>query len=75
MPTTIKSTDVALLHHLEAAAEPQAQLPKHVARELEQQGLVEVGTHSPGEVRLTAAGRERLGELQAARARADDIVP
>ena len=75
MAGTIKSMDVALLHHLEAAAEADAQLPKHVAHELEQQGLVEVGDHSPGEVSLTAAGRERLRALQAERAQADDIVP
>lgn len=71
MSDPIRSTELALLHHLQAADAGQ-QLPKHVAHELEQQGLAETDGPSPGEVRLTAAGRERL---QALAQRDGDLLP
>lgn len=70
MTDPIPSRDLALLHHLQAAAD-EVQLPKHVARELEQQGLVEPVGASPGDVRLTAAGQCRLDQLNAAQAGTD----
>ena len=71
----IAATEVALLHHLQAAAEPDGQLPKHVAHDLAQQGLVQLGEHSPGAASLTDRGRARLEQLQRSRAAADDIAP
>jgi hypothetical protein len=70
MTDPIPPKDLALLHHLQAAAD-DVQLPKHVARELEQQGLVELSGASPGEVALTAAGQHRLEQLAAAQAGTD----
>lgn len=75
MASPMQSTDLALLHHLQTAAAAGGQLPKHVAHALEQQGLVEVGEHSPGEVRLTAAGSERLQALSGQRASSDRVDP
>ncbi len=75
MSGAIRSTDIALLHHLQSAAQSGAQLPKHVAHELALQGLVEIGEHSPGEVMLTEPGRRRLDALLSLRERAGDSVP
>jgi hypothetical protein len=74
MTDPIRSTDLALLHHLQAAEAGQ-QLPKNVAHELEQQGLAEADGPSPGEVRLTAAGRERLQVLAQTDSQAGDVLP
>jgi hypothetical protein len=75
MPADITSTDLALLHHLQVANTDAGQLPKHVASELEQQGLVESDGPSPGSVKITAAGLQRLQALESARQRAGDVLP
>lgn len=74
MSEPIPPEQLALLHHLQAAADA-VQLPKHVARELEHHGLVELNGPSPGQVVLTAAGQRRLDQLAAARAGADGSEP
>lgn len=75
MSQSMNSTDVGLLRQLQTAAEPGGQLPKHVAQELERQGLVRVGDRSPGEVSLSDAGRQRLQQLVREHDGSDDIVP
>jgi hypothetical protein len=72
MSDPLTSTELALLHNLQAAAADAGQLPKHVAHELQEQGLVRSDGPSPGAVSLTADGRARLQALQAA---AGDVMP
>jgi hypothetical protein len=74
MTSSITSSELALLHHLQAAA-TGTQLPKQVAHELEQQGLVELLGASPGQAGLTAAGRERLDVLAARQAASGQTLP
>jgi hypothetical protein len=69
----ITPVELALLHHLEHAAESR-DLPKHVAHDLTQQGLAEAAGQSPGRVVLTEAGIQRLRELSRRRQQAGDVL-
>jgi hypothetical protein len=74
MTHAMTSSALALLHNLESAQRGE-QLPKHVAGELEEQGLAVQRGGSPGDVELTPAGQARLQGLLDERSESDGVQP
>jgi hypothetical protein len=74
MTHAMTSSALALLHNLQSA-ERGDQLPKHVAGELEEQGLAVHRGTSPGDVELTKAGLARLQGLLSEQSQSDGVQP